>query len=159
MNRETVNEAMEVEVPNGFYVLSAEELRLAYQSEDPNRWGMRDKERHIILTVMWKEYRGRPVLFLPGLKSVCKKNEQLNCKEYSGHGYRCDGFFSLSVDRQPAEGYRFSYRVGDVEQSAETILVRYGRTIYSITFAGRAENKAADKEVFAGIIAGIRCLP
>ena len=39
MNRETVNEAMEVEVPNGFYVLSAEELRLAYQSEDPNRWG------------------------------------------------------------------------------------------------------------------------
>ena len=70
MNRETVNEAMEVEVPNGFYVLSAEELRLAYQSEDPNRWGMRDKERHIILTVMWKEYRGLPVLFLPGLKSV-----------------------------------------------------------------------------------------
>ena len=48
---------MEVEVPNGFYVLSAEELRLAYQSEDPNRWGMRDKERHIILTVMWKEYQ------------------------------------------------------------------------------------------------------
>ena len=158
MNKETVNGTVEIEIPDGFYVMSAEELRQAYQSEDPNRWGMRDKERHIIVTVMWKAYSVLPGLFLSDLKAVCKKNEHLSSKGYAGHGYRCDGFFSLSVDGQPAEGYRFSYRVEDVEQSAETILIRQGRTIYSVTFAGRTENKEADQEVFSGITAGIRYL-
>jgi len=156
MSREVINGTVEIEVPDGFHVMSAEELRQAYRNEDPNRWGMWDKERHIIVTVMWKAYRGLLGLFLSDLKEVCKKNEQLNSKGYAGHGYRCDGFFSLSVDGQQAEGYRFSYRVGDAEQSAETILMRQGKTIYSVTFAGRAENKAADQDVFAGIIAGIR---
>ena len=156
MSRETINGAVEVEVPDGFYVMSAEELRQVYQSDDPNRWGIWDKERHIMMTVIWKAYSGLAGLFLSDLKAVCKKNEQLSSKGYAGHGYRCDGFFSLSVDGQPAEGYRFSYRVEDVEQSAETILFRHGKTIYSVTFVGRAENKAADQDVFAGIIAGIR---
>ncbi len=52
MGRETIDGIVEVEVPDGFNVMNAEELRQVYQSEDPNRWGMRDKERHIILTVM-----------------------------------------------------------------------------------------------------------
>lgn len=158
MSMETVNGTVEFEVPDGFSVMSAEELRQAYRNEDPNRWGIRDEERHIIVTVMWKAYTGLLGLFLSDLKAVCKKNEQLSSKGYAGHGYRCGGFFSLSVDGQPAEGYRFSYRVGDVEQSAETILIRQGRTIYSVTFAGRAENQAADQEVFAGITARIRYL-
>ena len=159
MSIETINGTVEIEVPDGFYIMSAEELRQVYQSEDPNRWGMRDKERHIIITVMWKAYHVLSGLFLSDLKAVCKKNEQLSSKGYAGHDYRCDGFFSLSVNGQPAEGYRFSYRVEDAEQSAETILIRQGKTIYSVTFAGRAEKKAADQEVFAGITAGIRFLP
>ena len=158
MSRETIGGAVEVEVPDGFCVMSAEELKQAYQSEDPNRWGMRNKERHIIMTVMWKAYHGLAGLFLSDLRAVCKKNEQLSSKGYAGHSYRCDGFFSLSVDGQPAEGYRFSYRIGDVEQSAETILIKQDKTIYSFTFAGRTENKAADREMFAGITAGIRFL-
>ena len=158
MGRETIDGIVEVEVPDGFNVMNAEELRQVYQSEDPNRWGMRDKERHIIMTVMWKAYHGLAGLLLPDLKTVCKKNEQLSSKGYAGHGYRCDGFSSQSVDGQPAEGYRFSYQVGNAEHSAKTILVRHGKTIYSITFAGRAENQSADKELFAGITAGIRFL-
>ena len=108
-----------------------------------------------MITVMWKDYP--PVLpDLSDLKAVCRKNEQKNSRGYTGHGYRFGRFFSATIGESPAEGYRFSYRIGNTVQSAETVLVRRNRTLYSFTCAGRAENQSADHDTFAGILAGIR---
>lgn len=157
MSKATVNQLISVEVPDGFQQMSAEELQQAYRDSNPNRWGMWDKARHVMVTVMWKEYPQLMKLLMPDLTAVCRKNEQMAAKGYAGNGYGCGGFFSASVDGKPAEGYRFSYRVGDAEQSAETILFRQDMTVYSVTLAGRTENREADRELFDGIVAGISC--
>ena len=154
MSKALVNDLFSIEVPEGFHTMSAEELRQAYQDDNPNRWGMWDQERHVMVTVMWKEY-SRLVMMLADTKAICRKNEQIAGKGYAGNGYECGGFFSVDVDGEKAEGYRFSYRIGDVEQSAETILFKLDRTIYSITLGGRKENRETDRELFDRIIAGI----
>lgn len=155
MSRELINQTVSIDIPDGFGTMSAEELRQVYRNDDPKRWGTWDRERHVIITVMWKDY---PMLLskLTDLKTVCKKNEQLISRGYAGNSYQCGGFFSMTAGGQSAEGYRFSYRVGDVVQSAETVLVKLNKTIYSITCTGRTENQPADHELFAGILAGIR---
>jgi hypothetical protein len=107
-----------------------------------------------MVTVMWKVY-SRLMMMLADVKGICRKNEQIAAKGYGNNGYECGGFFSVNVDGEKAEGYRFSYRVGDVEQSAETILFKLGKTIFSITCGGRKENREADREMFDRIIAGI----
>ncbi len=134
--------------------MSAEELRQAYRDDEPNRWGMWDQERHVMVTVMWKEYP-RLLMMMTDLKGICRKNEQMAGRGYAANGYECGGFFSVDVDGEKAEGYRFSYRIGDVEQSAETILFKLEKTVFSITFGGRKENRDADRELFDRIIAGI----
>ena len=126
MSKATVNGLMSIEIPEGFHTMSAEELRQAYRDDNPDRWGMWDQERHVMVTVMWKEY-SRLLMMLADVKAICRKNEQIAAKGYAGNGYERGGFFSASVDGRPAEGYRFSYRVGDAEQSAETLLFRYDR--------------------------------
>lgn len=155
MSKAVVNQFISIDIPEGFHAMSAEELRQAYRDGNPNRWGMWDKERHVMVTIMWKDYPRLMKLLMLDLKAVCQKNEQMAAKGYAGNSYECGGFFSPSVDGKPAEGYRFSYRVGDAEQSAETILFRQDMTVYSITLAGRTENREADRSLFDGIVVGI----
>ena len=158
MSKAQINDLISVEIPEGFHTMSEEELRQAYSDENPNRWGMWNKQRHAIVTVMWKEYPWLMKLLMPGLKAICRNNEQLISKGYANNNYACGGFFSAEVDGEKAEGYRFNYRVGDEERSAETLLFRDDRTIYSLTCYGRSENREADRELFDGIIAGIKFL-
>ena len=155
MNQEWIHETVFLDTPDSFQRMSAEELQQAFQNNDPNRWGTWDRENHVMITVLWKDY---PLLLskLADLKAVCRKNEQLNARGYAGHDYHCGGFFSLTAGNQPMEGYRFSCRIGDVVQSAETVLFKRNRTVYRITCAGRAENETADHEIFTGILSGIR---
>ena len=56
MSKATVNDLMSIEVPEGFHTMSAEELRQAYRDDNPDLWGMWDQERHVMVSVMWKEY-------------------------------------------------------------------------------------------------------
>ena len=134
--------------------MSAEELRQAYRDDNPDRWGMWDQERHVMVTVMWKEY-SRLMMMLADVKGICRKNEQIAAKGYGNNGYECGGFFSVNVDGEKAEGYRFSYRIDDVELSAETILFKLEKTIFTVTFASRRENRETDRELIDRIIAGI----
>ncbi len=154
MSKATVNDLMSIEVPEGFHTMSAEELRQAYQDDKQNRWGMWDQDRHVMVTVMWKEYP-RLLMMLSDVKGISRKNEQMAGRGYAASGYECGGFFSVDVDGEKAEGYRFSYRIGDVEQAAETILFKLEKTVFSITCGGRKENRDADRELFDRIIAGI----
>ena len=155
MSKATINESSTLEIPDSFSPMDAGELRKLFRNDDPDRWGTWDRENHVMITVMWKDYPKLLARFAD-LKTVCRKNEQLSGKGYAGHEYRCGGFFSTAAGELPAEGYSFSYQIGDISQSAETVLFKQGRTIYSMTCAGRAENRAADHETFAGILKGVR---
>ena len=97
MSKATVNDLFSIEVPEGFHTLSAEELRQAYLDDNPDRWGMWDQERHVMVTVMWKEY-SRLMMMLADVKGICRKNEQIAAKGYGNNGYECGGFFSVNVD-------------------------------------------------------------
>ena len=154
MSKELINQTLSIGIPEGFHVMDAQELKQAFQSDHPDRWGIRNRESHVMVTVLWKDY---PILLskLADLKAVCRKNEQMAAKGYAGHDYQCGGFFSLTAAGLPAEGYRFSYSVDGVEQSAETILFKLEKTIFTITCGGRRENREADRELFDRIIAGI----
>ena len=85
MSKATVNGLMSIEIPEGFHTMSAEELRQAYRDDNPDRWGMWDQERHVMVTVMWKEY-SRLLMMLADLKAICRKNEQSAAKGYGNNG-------------------------------------------------------------------------
>ena len=149
------NQAFSIRVPDGFEPMTAEELEKLYRDENPDRWGVWNRERHVMLTVLWKRY---PVLVgaLADVKAIARRNQQLTEKGYAGHDFRPGGFFSMQADGLPLEGYRFSYRIGDVVQNAETVLMKKQKTIYNITCTGREENADENAETFREIIGSLR---
>ena len=157
MEKEIINNAFSMTVPEGFLRMSAGELAQLFRDNNPNRWGVWDHERHAVVTVQWQQYSSL-LLHLADLKSIAKRNEQLIRKGYEGHSYRLAGFLSARAENAVLEGYRFFFRVEGAAQVTETWLLKQGKTVYSISCTGREENESADAELFAGIISGLRVL-
>ena len=147
MGRQRINDTFTLEIPDRFEVLGEEDLRGMYRNTgDPFRWGVRDKENHVIIAALWKQY---PALlsWTLDLKTVVKKNEQLTGKAHAEHGYRFLEFFSMQAGDEKAEGYRFTYEKEGVTQVCNNFLIRDGRTIYAFICVGREENMDADREM------------
>ena len=73
MGRQTINETFTLQIPDGFEVLTEEELGKMYRNVgDPFGWGARDTENHVIITVLWKQY---PALLsrMLDLKAIVKR--------------------------------------------------------------------------------------
>ena len=158
MNKNRINGELSVPCPAGFEVMGAEELDRVYTGGSANRWGMWNRERHVMITVLWQRYN--PLLArLADMKAMARRNEQLNRKGYQDHGYSLEGFFSRTVCGMAGEGYRFTYRVGDADQRMETLLVKRGSVVYSLNCVGRAGDSAGNRALFEEVLDGIDTNP
>ena len=80
MSRQIINETCALQIPDHFEILSGKDLDGMRQGTgDPFRWGVRDRENHMIIIALWKQY---PALLscMLDLKTVVKKNEQMSRK-------------------------------------------------------------------------------
>lgn len=152
MSRQIINETFPLRIPDSFTVMSESDLRdLSKNGGDPFGWGVRDQDRHLIITALWKRYPAW-LAWIADLKSIAKKNEQLTAGAYAGHSYRLHEFFSLQAGEEKAEGFRYSYRAGDVIQAVDCYLVKEGKTVYAFLCGGREENAAADRALFREVM-------
>ena len=152
MGRQTVNDTFTLQIPDGFEVLTEEDLRGMYKNAgDPFMWGVRDKENHVIITAIWKQYPALLAWTLD-LKAIVKKNEQMTGKLHAAHGYRFLEFFSMQAGEEKAEGYRFAYVSEGITNVSNIFLIKDGRTIYAFICAGREENMDANREMFSRIM-------
>ena len=150
-----IHDALSLSLPPSFARMSLEELGQLFRDDDSNRWGAWDKVCHTMFIVSWKKY-GALLFHLADLKGIAKRNESLNQKGYGGHGYKLLGFFSMNAGQIPLEGYRFSYRLGDITQVAPTVLLKHKNTVYSITCLGREENSKVDENLFTEVVTGLQ---
>ena len=158
MEKEIINNAFSMTVPEGFLRMSAGELAQLFRDNNPNRWGVWDHERHAVVTVQWQQYSSL-LLHLADLKSIAKRNEQLTRRCYQENGYRLDGFFSRRVCGMAGEGYRYACRPGDTDQEIETVLIKKGSVVYSLNCIGRPENRQANQALFDAILDGMQANP
>ena len=74
MNQALIHSQLSLSYPDGFREMDQEEMKRLYQDDNPDRWGIWDQERHIILTVLWHDSN----VFLSALasaKDVAKSTE------------------------------------------------------------------------------------
>ena len=149
-----VNNEVYMTVPEGFHVMIEEELRQLFGDADPARWGLWDKERHIMVILDWKEYSPL-TLKLTNVKKIATQNERIMEKGYKNNTFRLEGFFSAQVDGHEAEGYRYTYQVQGIGQKAESLLMIQKHTVYRLSFIGRTENEAADEPLYEELRSGL----
>ena len=71
---ETIDETLSLDIPEGFQQMSREELKQAYLTDRPESWGTWDKERHIMITVLWKRNPGI-LAVLADIRGLAHRNQ------------------------------------------------------------------------------------
>ena len=156
MRNEVIHQKYSLQVPDQYETLSEADLRQMYRSGDPFRWGVRDRENHVIIIAMWKQY---PALlsWALDLKAIAKKNEQLTRNLHGDRGYRLLEFFSMQAGGEPVEGYRFCARnESDVSQVSSCFLLKDGKTVYSFICTCREEQMDEALPVINQMMASLR---
>ena len=148
---EIINQEISIGVPDGFHIMSQEELTKVYVTNDPNRWGIWDHDRHVIISILWQDLNAFTAM-LADIDAAAVKNEQLTKKGYEGHDYVMEGFHDADISGSHARGYSFTYRIQDIIQHVDTLLFKANKRIYSINFIGRNENREQDHELFEEVL-------
>ena len=155
MITEGIHQALSIEYPDTFHPMTDEELRQVYRCGIQKSWGVWDKENHVMLLVLWKDY---PLLLakMADLKAAAKASARQNRKSYASLDFLFEDFFSSTVADRPAEGYTFTYSFSGVRQRVETVQFKAGKSMYGICTIGRAENREQDHELFTKVLNSIR---
>ena len=159
MKKATVNDSLEVSQPEGFRIMSHEELCQAYAFDYDCMWGMRDEERHVILAVFWK-VSNKLVSSLASAKLVAEQAEKGLRRRYKKMGYHSDGLFETEVAGRKAWGFRYGHApAGAAEQTCETVVVKDGTCCYTIMYHTRAECAQENRALYEEILASMQIRP
>ena len=125
-----LNQELMISIPEGFHVMSEEELsKLNHYGQIPN-WCVSDPDRHIILSVSWKK-SGFASLLLNTVE-VAKKMEGEIHRLLSSYGYELKGYITANLGGVSADGFRCSYIAQDVPMIGESLSAKKGKVFYYI---------------------------
>ena len=151
MKQTVIHSELSLSYPDGFREVDREELKRLFQDDNPNRWGIWDEEKHIILAVFWHD-ANKLLSALAGAGDVAKSTEKKLKKGLKNHGYRFDGFYKTTLCGLESHGFRYSYRVGEIAQAAEVLVLKRKNTCYTIYYYAREELALVSRPVFEEIL-------
>ena len=156
MAKTLIHGELEIAYPEGFNLMTSDELRKAYNNPYPNIWGIRDEERHILITVFWKD-SNELLSKLASAESLAKRAEKTISRGMRKLAYRFGGKFTTTIAGCEAHGFRYEFTgAGDVAQVAETIVFKHGKICYTLYYYTRPETAAANLPVHDAILAALR---
>ncbi|MBQ3404308.1 MAG: hypothetical protein IJG63_02680 [Oscillospiraceae bacterium] len=158
MNKALINNELSLSYPDGFQLMDREELKNAYLDDNPDRWGIRDGERHGLISVWWHESGQMLSSFarhFGGVKSIAKSIEAKLRKGFRRNNYKFGGFFPTQLCGEEAHGLRYEYSVGDIAQYAETIVVQHKNRCYTVYYYARKDGDPSNHRLFEDILSSM----
>ncbi len=131
MEKIILNNEMNLHLPEGFHVLSEEELRQYPAAEETPDWGASNPEQHILTVISWRKRNGF-LSALAGLKELSKTMEDRMRKIMQPYGYQLESFVSRRIGGLEAEGFRYDYTAQETAMSAESLIAKKGKNFYYI---------------------------
>ncbi len=144
MEKCTINNEVTMPIPEGFHIMSAEELAKSFGKPDPCRWGMWNQERHIMIILEWKTYSAL-TMKMTNLQKITARNESITKRCAKNNAYQLQGFFPGRIGGLNAEGYNYYYKVQGIDQQNISLLTVKENTVYRLSSIGRVENADADR--------------
>lgn len=152
MNRSLINNELTVCYEDGFHTVSAGELNSMFRDTNPDRWGIWDKERHIIIAVFFHTSGGLLAKLFGDPQAIAKNNESVLKKTYRNSDYQFNGYYETEIAGHRAYGFEYEYSVGDVRQSERMDVIMHERTCYTFYCFARKEMKDESFAVYDGFL-------
>jgi len=126
-----LNNDLKLSYPDGFHVMTEEELKKYKYFEGAPGFCIEDPERHIIISVSWRQ--ANPfVAMIAGTADVARNMEARIRKPMKKFGYKPEGFIRRDVGGRAADGFRYTYQVQEIVMKGESLSVKNGSNFYYI---------------------------
>ena len=155
-NMETIladGEWLAVTVPEGFEVIPHDELESLMGFKYDRMWGVRDAERHMVLSVTWKD-SGKILTKLSSEKFLAKRADEVSAKRYRNRGYRSGGRFARAITgaSAQAQGLRYSYEAEGIAHDGEALVFKRGARCYMLSYNTRSALAAENRPAYEAIL-------
>jgi len=154
MDNATINDQIVIDVPDGFHVMGKAELKEVYNDENVDRWGMVNKDDHMVVTVYWHK-SSRLLSAIVNEAEVCKSTEKRLHKLLKNYDYELLGFFQRKVCGENASGFRHRYLLQGIPCISEVFVFKHGATCYTIYSYTREECEETNRPVLNEVIESI----
>ena len=146
-------EWLAITVPEGFTVVPHDELELLMGIKYDRMWGMRDAERHMVLSVTWKD-TGKLLTKLASEKYLAKRADETSARRYRKRGYRSGGFFARTIAgaNAQAQGLRYSYEAEGIVHEGEALVFKRGTRCYTLSYNTRSALADENRLVYEAIL-------
>lgn len=150
-----LNECLVVTPPDGFHVMTEEERHGMTLLEDGPWVGLSDPDRHILVTMGWKQVNKLAAKMLSG-RNLAENMEKQVRRAMAALGYQPDGFRERQIAGTSAHGFGYEYTAQQIDMSAESYVLKMDATLYYFHFYARSERKEESLVVWNSLLESIR---
>ena len=148
-----LNEELELTYPEGFHVMDEKEMSELHFLEEGAGLCLSDPQRHIILTVGWKN-AGLAGMML-NAKDAAKKAESAVAGAMKPFGIRSYGLEEGTVGGKKSYSFRYEYTAKETGMTGVTHTVKSGNTFYYFNYYGRTELNGESLPVLEEILGSV----
>ena len=150
MAEERINQDLNLMVPEGYRVMSAEEMQAMFLDDNPNRWAMRNEAMHHTVAVFY--HKSNPFLsMLADAKSVAESTQLKLAEGLLSHQYQKGESFPLAMCGQKAYGFTYRYINHEVLTDGTVIVFKHGNICYTVYGYSAAEYTETNRPMFETI--------
>ena len=155
MERILLNDELTMICPDGFRILSKEEMDRMQFLEDGPCVCLSDPERHLLASVGWK--RPGPLAgLLLNARDLAKNMEKTVQSSLRSAGYHCRGFDTKQIAGNRSEGFSYEYSAQGTEMAGMSYVTKIAGTIYYFNFYARAEGEALALPIWDEMLGSVR---
>ena len=154
MEQLLINDEMNITIPEGFTVLSAEQIAEMNYIDNPPQFCMRNEEKHIIFSIAYKK-TNRFFAALLSAKDIAGSMEKGLEGPMAQFGYELEGYTSRKVGGKASTGFGYNYQVDDVGMHGAAYSVKTKGTFYYLYAYIRQESREEGLKTVTEILDGI----
>lgn len=151
---EIINNEMNFPVPEGFTVLSKEELAKMQAAEGAVEFAIRNEEEHILMNAAHKTVNGFFAKIVD-LKDAIHNQEKSIARLSKALNYNCLGFEDYEIGGHEAKGFSYTYDVQGIGMQGTSIITNNSKTFYYIYAYYRQAKAEESLKIVNSILEGI----
>ncbi|MBO4217972.1 MAG: hypothetical protein J5887_00480 [Erysipelotrichaceae bacterium] len=154
MERVLLNNELELTCPEGFRVLSEEEMnKFSFPNEKPGCI-LENQDSHITVSLAWRPINGLLAL-LVNVRELAQKMAQYVSEADQPYDHRQSDCFTGSVAGEKSAGFDYHYKAQDIDMDGRAIVVRHRRTLYYMYFYSRSALREPSLKLIDEIISSM----
>ena len=148
----TFNSTLHLSFPDGFHVMDNDERQKLKMLVDGPGECLTDPDRHIIISIGWKELSLFPSLLVSS-KDAADNSQKAISQAMQPYGYRFRETFAEDIGGKSAPGFSYEYEAQGISMHGETCVIKHNKVLYYLHIYMRRELKGESTKIWKDILA------